>query len=265
MGNICGCVRADKDEQCLDPARAPLSPAKHSPGRKYFRRKSRRKQAEDEREPEKIKENEGKIQFKANRSKETATATHPRELAIHESVIQKALLDRTDLTVSTDVNADLVKAKLVSGASCDSSSGNGACAKGRRASKSEEKERLLTEDLEKCPKKRKPSCSTQDKKSSHNGIQGEFTFQKNRGVNFEKESGSNCVLNKQFEENALSKALSGIADDSPKWENGYNRHPAKLQNQTHLQQGFPKSVSLPLSQENEAHSILPNRSKVNIL
>nr|XP_028578482.1 dystonin isoform X22 [Podarcis muralis] len=263
MGNICGCVRADKDEQCLDPARAPLSPAKHSPGRKYFRRKSRRKQAEDEREPEKIKENEGKIQFKANRSKETATATHPRELAIHESVIQKALLDRTDLTVSTDVNADLVKAKLVSGASCDSSSGNGACAKGRRASKSEEKERLLTEDLEKCPKKRKPSCSTQDKKSSHNGIQGEFTFQKNRGVNFEKESGSNCVLNKQFEENALSKALSGIADDSPKWENGYNRHPAKLQNQTHLQQGFPKSVSLPLSQENEAHSILPNRSKIS--
>ncbi|XP_034965645.2 dystonin isoform X28 [Zootoca vivipara] len=248
MGNVCGCVRADKEEQCLDPARAPLSPAKHSPGRNYFRRKSRRKQAEDEREPEKIKENEGGIQFKA---------THPGELAIHESVIRKALLDRTDLIVSTDVNPDLVKAKLVSGASCDSSSGDGACAKGRRASKSEEKERLLTEDLEECPKKHK------DKKSSHNGIQGELTFQKNRGVNLEKESGSNCVLNKQCEENAPSKALSGIADDSPKWENGYNRHPAKLQNQTHLQQGFPNSGSLPLSEENEAYSILPNRSKIS--
>nr|XP_034965645.1 dystonin isoform X28 [Zootoca vivipara] len=248
MGNVCGCVRADKEEQCLDPARAPLSPAKHSPGRNYFRRKSRRKQAEDEREPEKIKENEGGIQFKA---------THPGELAIHESVIRKALLDRTDLIVSTDVNPDLVKAKLVSGASCDSSSGDGACAKGRRASKSEEKERLLTEDLEECPKKHK------DKKSSHNRIQGELTFQKNRGVNLEKESGSNCVLNKQCEENAPSKALSGIADDSPKWENGYNRHPAKLQNQTHLQQGFPNSGSLPLSEENEAYSILPNRSKIS--
>lgn len=39
MGNVCGCVRAEKEEQYFDPAKSPLSPEKHSPGRKYFRRK----------------------------------------------------------------------------------------------------------------------------------------------------------------------------------------------------------------------------------
>lgn len=39
MGNVCGCVRAEKEEQYLDPAKTPLSPEKYSPGRKYFRRK----------------------------------------------------------------------------------------------------------------------------------------------------------------------------------------------------------------------------------
>ncbi|XP_010616206.1 dystonin isoform X14 [Fukomys damarensis] len=39
MGNVCGCVRAEKEEQYLDPAKTPLSSDRHSPGRKYFRRK----------------------------------------------------------------------------------------------------------------------------------------------------------------------------------------------------------------------------------
>uniref|UniRef100_A0A8C3WDJ7 Dystonin n=1 Tax=Catagonus wagneri TaxID=51154 RepID=A0A8C3WDJ7_9CETA len=39
MGNVCGCVRAEKEEQCLDPAKTPLRPEKYSAGRrKYFRR-----------------------------------------------------------------------------------------------------------------------------------------------------------------------------------------------------------------------------------
>lgn len=37
MGNVCGCVRAEKEEQYLDPAKTPLSPDRRSPGRKYFR------------------------------------------------------------------------------------------------------------------------------------------------------------------------------------------------------------------------------------
>lgn len=40
MGNVCGCVRAEKEEQYLDPAKTPLSPEKYSPRRKYFRRKA---------------------------------------------------------------------------------------------------------------------------------------------------------------------------------------------------------------------------------
>ncbi|MEE6476577.1 hypothetical protein FKM82_011128 [Ascaphus truei] len=39
MGNVCGCVRAQKEEYNLDPAKAPLSPAKHSPSRTFFKRK----------------------------------------------------------------------------------------------------------------------------------------------------------------------------------------------------------------------------------
>lgn len=39
MGNVCGCVRAEKEEQYFDPAKSPLSPEKYSPGRKYFRKK----------------------------------------------------------------------------------------------------------------------------------------------------------------------------------------------------------------------------------
>lgn len=38
MGNVCGCVRAEKEEQYFDPAKTPLRPEKYSPGRKYFRR-----------------------------------------------------------------------------------------------------------------------------------------------------------------------------------------------------------------------------------
>lgn len=38
MGNVCGCVRAEKEEQYFDPAKTPLSPEKYPPGRKYFRR-----------------------------------------------------------------------------------------------------------------------------------------------------------------------------------------------------------------------------------
>lgn len=47
MGNVCGCVRAEKEEQYFDPAKTPLSPEKSSPGRKYFRRKQFQKAVGD--------------------------------------------------------------------------------------------------------------------------------------------------------------------------------------------------------------------------
>lgn len=48
MGNVCGCVRAEKEEQYLDPAKTPLRPEKYSAGRgKYFRRDLTQKAAGD--------------------------------------------------------------------------------------------------------------------------------------------------------------------------------------------------------------------------
>lgn len=47
MGNVCGCVRAEKEEQYFDPAKTPLSPEKSSPRRKYFRRKQFQKAVGD--------------------------------------------------------------------------------------------------------------------------------------------------------------------------------------------------------------------------
>ncbi|XP_029394930.1 dystonin isoform X7 [Mus pahari] len=47
MGNVCGCVRAEKEEPYFDPAKSPLSPEKYSPGRKYFRRKPGQKVVDD--------------------------------------------------------------------------------------------------------------------------------------------------------------------------------------------------------------------------
>lgn len=60
MGNVCGCVRAEKEEQYLDPAKTPLSPEKYSPGRKYFRRNPIKKTVCDTASGEPDRENEGK-------------------------------------------------------------------------------------------------------------------------------------------------------------------------------------------------------------
>lgn len=60
MGNVCGCVRAEKEEQYFDPAKSPLSPEKYSPGRKYFRRKPRQKVEGDTESVRQSREREGK-------------------------------------------------------------------------------------------------------------------------------------------------------------------------------------------------------------
>lgn len=60
MGNVCGCVRAEKEEQYFDPAKSPLSPEKYSPGRKYFRRKPCQKVVGDTEPVHQSREREGK-------------------------------------------------------------------------------------------------------------------------------------------------------------------------------------------------------------
>lgn len=60
MGNVCGCVRAEKEEQYFDPAKTPLSPEKYSPGRRYFRRKPFQKAGGDSAPAGRNSEREGK-------------------------------------------------------------------------------------------------------------------------------------------------------------------------------------------------------------
>nr|XP_045012114.1 dystonin isoform X2 [Jaculus jaculus] len=60
MGNVCGCVRAEKEDRYVDPAKTPLSPGNYSPGRKYFRRKPIQKLVGDTEPGERSSENEGK-------------------------------------------------------------------------------------------------------------------------------------------------------------------------------------------------------------
>lgn len=61
MGNVCGCVRAEKEEQYLDPAKTPLSLEKYSAGRrKYFRRGPTKKTVGDTESGEPNHENKGK-------------------------------------------------------------------------------------------------------------------------------------------------------------------------------------------------------------
>lgn len=262
MGNVCGCVRADKEEQCLDPAKAPLSPAKHSPGRKFLRKKSGKKQNEDEKGPEKTDRNERKIQGRNFIER----PTHSRELALSKSVIQKAVIDRTDLPVSTEVAVALLKEKLLSEASCGSFLVEDVCSNNRKVSKFEEKERQFTEGLKRSPEKDSSTSGTQEQEYSYNGNPRELIFQKNsEGLHFENKSSSNSVLNKQCEEKTLHWAPSRSTGAIQEWKKSERLHPCDLQNQSYPQQGFPNSGSLPFSVENATFSIFPSKSKVNML
>lgn len=111
MGNVCGCVRAEKEEQYLDLAKTPLSPKKHSPGRKYFRRKPIKTTVGDTKSAEPDEENEGKKKSGIQLSKEQP-ALFLRGLVREES----ATLDPTlggGIPQKTQVVVDDVKQKLV--------------------------------------------------------------------------------------------------------------------------------------------------------
>lgn len=247
MGNVCGCVRADKEEQCLDPAKAPLSPAKHSPERRYFKRKSRRKRKEDEKEAGKINENEGKIQTGKQNCKETEA--HPRQ-----AITKKTLMHCTHLLGNREVITDLVKTKPLSEGSCDSCTGAGAY---RRGSKSEEEETWLNEDLEKSSEKDLSNSSPQKLEFFRDELTGKLTFQKNcDGLHFKQKPSSNSVLVKLCEENASFRNV----DDSS--ENNENLDHLDLQNQNNLV--FSNCGCPSFAEENVIFSVSPNRSKVNM-
>lgn len=61
MGNVCGCVRAEKEEQFLDPAKTPLSPERYpAGGRRYFRRDTTKKTVGDAASVDPNQEHEGR-------------------------------------------------------------------------------------------------------------------------------------------------------------------------------------------------------------
>lgn len=253
MGNICGCIRADKEEQCLDPSKAPLSPVIQSSGRKFFRRKSRRKQTEDERRPQKIKENEGQIRIKQHISKEETT--HPRHMTLGKSGVQKPLGESIDLLASTEVTFDPIQVKPLKDTNCDSfgSTSN------RRTSKSIEKEAQLTE--ERSLGNDSFDSGIQGKEYFHDWITEELTFPENSYVfQFGRECSSNSHFGRPCEENASTRTPSGPANVVLEWKNNEILHQLDLQNQNQLHQGF---LSFP--EANAGVSILPNRSKVNVM
>jgi len=110
MGNVCGCVRAEKEKQYLDPARTPLSPEKYSPGRKYFRRKLIKTTVGNTESVEPNRQNEGKksgIQLSEQR------ALSPGRLAREDSAAPDPTLEGGIPQEKTQVVADGVKQKLV--------------------------------------------------------------------------------------------------------------------------------------------------------
>lgn len=119
MGNICGCVRAEKEEQYLDPAKTPFSPEKYSPGRKYFRRKPIKKIVDDTDSAEPNSENEGKKRSTLLSKGQPALLS--RGLAREESVTPNLTLEGGSQQEKTEVGVDDVKQKLLPSAAGGSS------------------------------------------------------------------------------------------------------------------------------------------------
>nr|XP_037843109.1 dystonin isoform X14 [Chlorocebus sabaeus] len=112
MGNVCGCVRAEKEEQYVDPAKTPLNPEKYSPGRKYFRRKPIKKTGGDKESVKANNENEDKKKSSSQPSKEQPVPLS-RGLVQQESVTLHSALGDGIQQKKTEVVADSVKQKLL--------------------------------------------------------------------------------------------------------------------------------------------------------
>lgn len=112
MGNVCGCVRAEKEEQYLDPAKTPLSPEKYSPRRKYFRRKPIKKIIGDTESVEPNNENEGRKRSSIQLSKEQP-ALLSRGLIREKSVTSNLIVEDGIQQGKTEVVVDHVKQKLL--------------------------------------------------------------------------------------------------------------------------------------------------------
>ncbi|XP_070789030.1 dystonin [Pituophis catenifer annectens] len=239
MGNLCGCVRTDKEEKSLDPARAPLRPPKQSPGRKFLARSSRRKW--EEKPPENSKEKCGKEESKRKNS--TEGSKYSREVSLDKSVAQKFLTERTDRFGGSKVAVDLLKTETIS----DPCTRDDAYK--RTVGKAEVKGETLLKEIGVNPEKK----------------EGEYFYdgilrQLNReGLHLKKEPKSS----KHPGDDALNKDRFRTVGDASEWKNKYNLHLLEYHAQKCSQQVYPYSEALPFSVENAASTILHNRNKIS--
>lgn len=268
MGNVCGCVRAEKEEQYLDPAKAPLSPEKHSPGRKYFRRKRRKKSTEERSDSVHVKENEEKRQYEVEISENSKI--HPKGVGLADFFPGRVTVAGNALPVSTDLSVGIAKAEVFSGkAKSDSLCGENFHCDNQRLAKSDETDTWLKEqeksNSEKhCAWKRK--CSQDDNRR-------ELGFlKKSGGFGYKKGTMSDStihILGRQHEETELNitscRVIENVSESSKSEKLRHFLSESKSDPLLEQKRFYSDAVLSHLPKEKASFSIAPNRSKVNIL
>lgn len=268
MGNVCGCVRAEKEEQCLDPAKAPLSPAKHSPGRKYFRRKRRKKSTEEGPDSVQVNEKEEKSQYEVGISENTEI--HPKGVGLADSFPRRVTVTGNALPVSRDPSAS-VKTKVLLGATkSDSLCEDSFHGDNQRLAKTDEIETWLKEQ----DKRNSEESCTRKKKYLEDGNRRELAFlKKSSGLCYGKAASLDSAihfLGKKHEETGLNITSCRIIEDVPESDKSGKLHHFLSESKSDplLEQKRFYSADALLSQlpkEKTLFSTPPNRRKVNIL
>lgn len=202
MGNVCGCVRAEKEEQYLDPAKTPLSPEKYSPGRKYFRKKPTKTIVGDTESGEPNKQNEGKksgIQLS-----EEQPALFLRGLVREESAAPDPTLEDGIPQGKTQVVVDGVKQKLVPSAV------NSLSYHGDTSPANDSDTEAKVSDLEeRIPEKDSTPYCAKRKEHLDNASRREITFQRKADVSTLRKAASlssiHCGTEKSFERSGFSQ------------------------------------------------------------
>lgn len=247
MGNVCGCVRAEKEEQYLDPAKSPLSPEKYPSGRKYFRRKPIKKIVGDTEPAEPNNENEGKKRSSIQLSEEQP-ALLPRGLVRQESVTPNFTLGDGLQQGETGVVVDGAKQKLLpSAASSWSYHVNVSPAKDSepQVKVSELDERIAEKDSS-------PYCAER-KKHSDDVSTREITFQRKTEVfSFQKAASSSSIH--WGTERSLEK--SGFSEDP------LEKHGNSEEKQTN-ERFCPHEIHSFQSEKKRCHSLCTNVSSTS--
>lgn len=268
MGNVCGCVRAEKEEQCLDPAKAPLSPDKHSPGRKYFRRKRRKKSTEVGSDSVHVKENEEKRQCEVEIAENIKI--HPKSVELADFLPRRVTVAGNALPVSTDLSVDIAKAKVFLGEEkSDSLCGESFHGDNQGLAKSDETDTQLKEqdksNSEKhCAWKRK--CLQDDNRRELSFLKKPSGLCYRKGTTLDS---ARHILGRQCEEAELNVTSCRVIENGPessKSEKLYHFLSQSISDPLLEQKRFyPDAVLSHLPKEKALFIITPNRSKVNIL